>query len=255
MINWYFNPDYRGSAAQTCFQSIEATFGVSGQRVAKSSISEVIRMTAGNRVFYVKRYTGNGKSAWRRWFGLRGLIGPQRVKKEWKNLSVFRQFGIPTATLVGYGLERRFGYFIRGALITEGIPDTIDLAALSRMDDDRLHDRNWVNDISNQIAEHVRRLHAAGFAHNDLKWRNLLIGKGDRPTVYWIDCPAGGYWWGVFLRYRVVKDLACLDKLGKKHLSRSQRLRFFLAYRQRTRLGADDKKMIRKIVSFFEGRE
>jgi hypothetical protein len=255
MINWYFNPDYRGTAAQTCFQSIEATFGISGQRVAESSLSEVIRMKTGDRNFFVKRYSGNGKSALRRWFGLRGFIGPQRVKKEWQNLTVFRKFGIPTATLVGYGLERRYGCFVRGALITEEIPGTVDLAALSRMNDGRLRDRGWVNGVSNQIAEHVSRLHAAGFVHNDLKWRNLLVNNEKLPTVYWIDCPAGGYWCGAFLRYRIVKDLACLDKLGKRHLSRTQRLRFYLAYRQRDRLCVDDKKMVRKITGFFEGRE
>lgn len=255
MIDWYFNPDYRRSAAQTCFQSIEAAFTVSGQQVSRSSLSEVVRITAGGRSFYVKRYVGNGKSASHCWLGLRGLIGRQRVKREWQNLSLFRKFGIPTATLVGYGLERRYGYFVRGALITEEIPDTLDLAALAAMDDPRLHEKSWVKEVSNQVAEHVSRLHAAGFAHNDLNWRNLLVSNGDKPMVYLIDCPAGSYWWDVFLRYRIIKDLACLDKLGKRHLSRTQRLHFYLTYRQRTRLGADDKKMIRKIVGFFEGRE
>ncbi|MFH7422594.1 heptose kinase, partial [Pseudomonas syringae pv. tagetis] len=37
-------------------------------------------------------------------------------------------------------------------------------------------------------------------------------------------------------------------------LSATQRLRFSLQYRQRTRLNASDKKRIRHIVSFFEGR-
>jgi hypothetical protein len=255
MINWYFNPDCQGSAVQTCFQSIDSTFRVSGQQVAKSSLSEVIRITAGSRNFFVKHYSGNCESVWIRWFGLRGLVEPQCVKKKWQYLTLFEQFGIPTATLVGYGLERHCGSFVRGALITEEIPDTVDLAALARTDDPRLHERSWVKELSNQIAEHVRRLHAAGFVHNDLKWRNLLVNNDGKPKVYWIDCPAGSYWWGVLLRYRIVKDLACLDKLGKRHLSCTQHLHFYPAYRQDNRLAADDKKMIRKIVGFFEGRE
>ncbi|MET0610532.1 MAG: heptose kinase, partial [Pseudomonas caspiana] len=42
---------------------------------------------------------------------------------------------------------------------------------------------------------------------------------------------------------------------GKYHLSNTQRLRFYLQYRQRARLNASDKKRIRHVVSFFEGRE
>ncbi len=95
----------------------------------------------------------------------------------------------------------------------------------------------------------------AGFAHNDLKWRNLLVTHGERPQVYLIDCPSGGYWWQPFLSYRIVKDLACLDKVAKYHLTRTQRLRFYLDYAQHARLTAGDKKRVRRIVKFFEGRE
>jgi hypothetical protein len=53
----------------------------------------------------------------------------------------------------------------------------------------------------------------------------------------------------------MVKDLACLDKVAKYHLSRTQRLRFYLQYRDRERLSAADKCKVRRIVKFFEGRE
>ena len=55
--------------------------------------------------------------------------------------------------------------------------------------------------------------------------------------------------------YRIVKDLACLDKVAKYHLSRTQRLRFYLQYRQRSRLSRGDKQRVRQILKFFEGRE
>ena len=95
----------------------------------------------------------------------------------------------------------------------------------------------------------------AGFVHNDLKWRNLLVTNGDAPVVHLIDCPSGGFWWGPFLRYRIVKDLACLDKVAKYHLTRTQRLRFYLDYAGRDRLTGGDKRRVRRIVRFFEGRE
>jgi hypothetical protein len=57
------------------------------------------------------------------------------------------------------------------------------------------------------------------------------------------------------LRYRIIKDLACLDKVAKQQLSRTQRLRFYLQYRGRARLNAGDKQRLGKIIGFFEGRE
>ena len=79
--------------------------------------------------------------------------------------------------------------------------------------------------------------------------------NGDAPVIYLIDCPSGRSWWGPFLRYRIVKDLACLDKVAKYHLTRTQRLRFYLDYAGRDRLNADDKRRVRRIARFFEGRE
>ena len=44
-------------------------------------------------------------------------------------------------------------------------------------------------------------------------------------------------------------------KVGKYHLTRGQRLRFYLDYAGRDRLNAGDKRRVRRIVRFFEGRE
>jgi tRNA A-37 threonylcarbamoyl transferase component Bud32 len=96
-------------------------------------------------------------------------------------------------------------------------------------------------------------MHAHGFAHNDLKWRNLLVNPAGE--LFFIDCPTGSFWWGPLLDYRVIKDLACLDKVASQVLSRSQRLRFYLLYSQHVRLDAADRVRIRRILKFFEGRE
>jgi hypothetical protein len=255
MSDWHFNADYRGGAAERLFGDIDSVFALEGEAITKDPLSRVLRVTADGKRYYVKRYVGNGKNAVRRWFGLRGLIGPQRVRSEWENLLAFRAWGIPTATLVCYGLQRRCGSFLRGALVTEEIPDTTDLAKMAAEHDPRLRDRRWVAHVLHQVSTITRTLHDAGFAHNDLKWRNLLVDGDDRPTVYLIDCPSGAYWSGVFLKYRMIKDLACLDKVGKYQLSRSQRLRFYLDYAGRRRLSAQDKQDIRKILKFFAGRE
>jgi Ser/Thr protein kinase RdoA (MazF antagonist) len=98
-------------------------------------------------------------------------------------------------------------------------------------------------------------MHDQGFAHNDLKWRNILVDEKPYPNVFMIDCPSGAFWWGPLLEYRMIKDLACLDKLGKQVLSRTQRLRFYHDYAGRRALTALDKKRIKAVAHFFRGRE
>lgn len=251
---WRLRPDFASGEVAAAFGDIDRVFQLQGEQVAGDSLSRVLRVGVGGKRYYVKRYSGNGKNMKRRWFGLRRWLGSPRVRAEWRNLLAFAAWGIPTATLVAYGLERRLGAFVRGALITEEIPDTLDLAQIAGADDPRIHDRRWLTQVSTQIAGITRTMHALGFAHNDLKWRNLLVNRGPSPTVYLIDCPSGAYYRGAVLDYRIIKDLACLDKLGREHLSRSQRLRFYLDYAQHARVGAQDRKRIGKILAFFNGR-
>ena len=127
------------------------------------------------------------------------------------------------------------------------------MAAMACSGDPRLADRQWVYRVSEQVASATRALHEHHFAHNDLKWRNLLVNEAGE--LFLIDCPSGDFWWGPLLNHRIVKDLACLDKVARYTLSRTQRLRFFLLYRQQQRMGPDDKALIRRILTYFEGRE
>ena len=244
MAGWKLDPAYANLT--TDFGSLQAVFALQGERLTSDPLSEVIRVERRGVRYYVKRYWGAGK-------GLRRYLGRPRVKAEWQNLQHFQRWGIPTASIVAYGLERRSGQFLRGALITREIEQTQDLALLADNGDPRLRDRSWVQAISLQAAQATRTMHAHRFAHNDLKWRNMLVDTQRR--LFLIDCPTGSFWWGPFLQHRIIKDLACLDKVGKYHLSQTQRLRFYLQYTQRRRLTAEDKQRIRQIVNYFQGRE
>ncbi|WP_028241559.1 lipopolysaccharide kinase InaA family protein [Stutzerimonas azotifigens] len=245
MSRWQLSRQLPPPACEA-FATLEKVFALEGEPIARDPLSEVIRVTVGGERYYVKRYHAAGK-------GLRRMLGRPRVKGEWQNLRFFQGLGIPVALVVAWGLERYVGLFGRGAMITLEVPNTLDLATMARNDDPRLADRAWVEGISRQVAQATRTLHAHRFAHNDLKWRNLLVN--DRSELFLIDCPTGGFWWGPFLRRRIVKDLACLDKLAKQRLSRTQRLRFFLHYQGRDHLVPEDKPFIDRILRYFEGRE
>lgn len=244
MAGWTLDSAYAHLADD--FGDLQRVFALEGRPLTRDPLSEVIVVERDGVRYYVKRYWGAGK-------GLRRYIGRPRVKAEWQNLKHFAKWGIPTAPIVAFGLERKGGAFVRGALITRELENTHDLAALANRGDARLRDPAWVDGVSRQLAGATRTLHDHHFAHNDLKWRNLLVN--DRAELFLIDCPTGAFWWGPLLRYRIVKDLACLDKVASKVLSRSQRLRFYLQYRGRERLSAGDKRRVRQILKFFEGRE
>lgn len=249
MRTWTLTPAFADSLAAQAFPDLEAVFALRGEYITSDPLSDVTRVEVAGTRYYVKRYTGAGKNPLRRFFSR------PRVRLEWKNLRAFAAWGIPTARLVGYGLERRAGAFVRGALITEEIRDTTDMARLARDSDAHLRDAAWVDAVSRQIANITRTLHTHRFTHNDLKWRNLLVTSGDAPTVYLIDCPSGMRWIEPFLSYRIVKDLACLDKVAKYQLTRTQRLRFYHQYTGRAQLDAADRKRIAHVLRFFEGRE
>lgn len=247
MNRWQIAPDYAGSELARCCTDLDAVFALDGELLAKSPVSEVRRIHIAGQAYYLKRYAGLGKRP------LRHIFDRARVQTEWENLQRFAAWGIATPPLLAYGLERRLGRFVRGAFVTAAIPDAVDLKQLATAGDGRLKSRRWWDGIARQLAQATRTLHAHGFAHNDLKWRNLLVDAQGK--LFFIDCPAGRFWRGPFLHYRIVKDLACLDKVAKYHLSRTQRLRFYLDYAGQPRLNEADKRRIRKVLRFFEGRE
>lgn len=244
MSSWQLAADYQ--MLQADFGSLESVFALEGERITHDPLSELIRVNRQGVNYYVKRYRNAGK-------GLRRYAARPRIKAEWQNLKRFAKWGIATAEVIAQGLERQAGAFVRGAMITREIPHSRDLADLAHNKSPLLSNPAWVKQVSAQVAHAARVMHQHGFTHNDLKWRNLLVD--DQVKVYLIDCPAGTFWWEPMLRYRIIKDLACLDKVAKYHLSNTQRLRFYLQYCQRSRLKAEDKQKIVKILRFFEGRE
>ena len=245
---WTITAPYINTPAGAAFASLQATFDAEGQYVAADPISRVVRMRVADQFFFVKTYSAGGKSL-RRW------LGRSRARAEWENLQFFSRLGIPTAQLVAYGQETCCGLFQRGALVTAELKDTRDLTSLHLENHPALYDRQWVAAVSSQVALHTRRLHRSGFGHLDLKWRNILVTLSSAPRSYFIDCPAGRMRRGPSAERWFIKDLACLDKVARKRLSRTQRLKFFMEYGKIRHLSPSDKRRIRRILRFFKGRE
>ncbi len=148
MAGWALEPDYRHLAAD--FGSLDSVFALEGERLTRDPLSEVIRIERDGVRYYVKRYRNAGK-------GLRRYLARPRVKAEWQNLKRFAKWGIPTAQVVAWGLERKAGGFSRGAMITRELAGTEDLHALAwRNRDPRLKDPRWVDGVRRQLAKATR---------------------------------------------------------------------------------------------------
>lgn len=246
MIEWHVDKTHADREEFSGFASLDSTFTLVGEQITSDKLSAVIRVSLGSTRYYVKRYRASG-------LALRNMIGKSRAECEWKNLRRFAAWGIPTASVVACGQESSLGVFVRGAIITEEIPDTLDLREYAQRHPELLRDRNGFRAISQQVAHIVKTLHAHRFTHNDLFWRNLLIRRPSA-EVFLIDCPNGAFWFGPVLGYRIIKDLANLDKLAREHLSRNQRLRFYLDYAGKSRLDEEGKRVVRKVLHAYHRR-
>ena len=232
-----------------CFSSMNAVFKLEGKIISRSTQSEIFAHKIEGKTYFVKRY-----------FRLKGVgnwFGFSRLQIEARNQNWFNEMDIPAARVVAYGEERFFLKTRRGILITEGIENVTELAAIAEQNPDKFQNNNWCDSVISQLANVVAKLHQNRFCHNDLHWRNILIQESEvngEPKVYLIDCPSGKHLFWPFLSYRKLKDLASLDKLAPNYLTRTQRLRFFLEYRQIAKLSDKDKKMIYDIFAHKTNR-
>lgn len=214
-----------------------------GEQVSggEDSTCRVFRREIGGDVFFIKNYQANE-------FQWRNFLGYSKVHTEWRNLLFFRSLGLHIPEPIAFG-ERRKGFvFKAGVLVSAEIPGAVDLAWLVEQRPELFANREWFASLCSALGEPLRRLHDTGFAHNDLNWRNVLLTLEPSLKVYFFDCPTGRRWPAPFRQFRIRKDLAHLDKMGRRHLSRSQRLRFYLGYSGRARLNSQDKALIRKVV-------
>ena len=244
---WHQHVGPDGADETEWFSSLGRVFEVEGTPVSTGRFCHVVRIRAGNRDYYVKRYQARGKHC-------RKALGRSRPLVEYRNLAYFARMGIPVPRVVAYGSQRTLGLFRRGAIVTEGVLEATDLETLVRVRPDLLGNRTWLLQVLRTLADYVRRLHEDGLTHQDLKWRNILVTTGETPNVFFLDCPSGHHGLGLRREHFIVKDLANLDRLARQHLPRTMRLRFYRWYRNRTRLNRKDKRRIAKVVAFWTHR-
>ncbi|MEN8261437.1 MAG: lipopolysaccharide kinase InaA family protein [Pseudomonadota bacterium] len=243
--NWRVCDDFLGTPVGDKFSSLDRAYACEGELITRDLVSQVKRVTFQGKRYYVKIYNAAGKRA-RRYFGR------SRVRAEWENLMIFQTLGIATADIVAYGQETNHGLYKRGALVTAEVENSVDLENYVRNYPGITKNKDWLNSILAQIADYARKMHDVGFAHSDLNWRNILVSTQAPPRIKFIDCPSGRFWPRHFLKRKITRDLAHLDKVARELLSKTDRLRFYMLYMRRPRLSEEDKLYIPMILSLHD---
>ncbi len=242
---WHILPDYQKTELGKQLKNFDDAYSYKGDYID----GRVYKITIDNKNYYLKKFVMR-KKLWVRFFSF------SKILTEYNNLVLFQKLGIPVAKVVAYGQETIAWIVQRGLLISEELVNCHDLAEIADKFPHLLQQADWLEKVSHQVADAARKMHQYQFAHSDFKWRNIMVDiNADCPQIYLIDCPAGMRWYRPFLEYRIIKDLACLDKRAKYELSKKQRLAFYKDYAQCQKLTVKDKKRIRKILQFFHNRE
>lgn len=228
------------------FARPETCIELPGEQVTSDRISNVKRITLNTGRYYAKQYCVRGKH-------LRRFFGRSRAQGEWQNLKYFAELQIPIPPLIAYG-RHKVGKTRLEILVTAAVEGSRDLATVAQQEPEYFTCRTWTLAVMRQVADYTRRLHADNFVHWDLKWRNILVQGDADPKVFFFDCPLGRRWYGGLQRRGAIKDLGCLDSVARSVLTRTQRLRFFLLYRQEEHLTPGAKRQIRQIDAFLTSK-
>jgi tRNA A-37 threonylcarbamoyl transferase component Bud32 len=182
---------------------------------------------------------------------------PSKAAVEVFGYDFMHRHGMEVPEVVAYGEQRHRGTLFAAFIVTKEIPDTINLTEFARDQwfGMREPERSATyKQISERLCAQVKAMHAAGFFHHDLKWKNILLrhdAAGWHPI--WIDCPRAAR---IRLRKRrsVIIDLGRLGRLAGQYLSVKQQLRWLHAYLGPQARKKDVKKLYSEVKDYLDRR-
>ena len=232
------DPAYRERLAALGLDSVTKVLErVDGRITAWSRTTDTLYVPGadGTPGFYVKRHFF---PSWVK--RLRGtfrgtFFRMHRGQAEYRALNAMRCLGIPAVRAVAYG-GRRVAHFLTACfLITEEVPDGRNLTtfALDVMAGRRELSTGQRHALVRTLADQVAAMHATGFAHGNMFWRNLLVREGldGKPEFFFLDAQPPHTWrrWSAGVS-PWLRELAQLAVSATPFTSRTDRLRFVRRY-------------------------
>lgn len=194
----------------------------------------------GEVAIFIKRQENHFYRSWRHFFRQRPTF-----EREFRNILSYQKHAIPTVELMYYGHRVVHGK-LRAILITRelqgyqplGDEDSLLIAKMDLAGRKRIFEK---------LAGAMRKMHESHFQHSCLYPKHIFLkNQADAPIqTGFIDLEKA--------RRRLFKTSATMKDLGilhrhTAHCSKTDRLRFFMAYRQEQKLSVESKKMLAIIV-------
>jgi hypothetical protein len=254
----HVDPAYREALRACGLLRVEAILRrVDGRIAAWSRSTDTLHVPgpAGQPGFYLKRYYYPTLRKRLRGTFRGTFFGLHRGQAEYRALQAMRALGISAARPVACG-ARRVAHFVTACfLITEEVPDARNLTTFAR---DvvtgrellpRLQRLRMIDGLARQVAE----MHAAGFSHGQLFWRNIVVrhGLAGTPEFFFLDAQPMPAWrrWSPGIAFWQ-HELAHLTVSALPFTTRAERLRFLLRYFAGERLTLSIKAHARTIAAW-----
>ena len=226
-----------------------------GERMKENRYRSVFRIHgAGAPALYLKRH--KRRPALREFLApfLRGALPQSSGYREWQNAHRLQALGIPTLEPVAWGERvRRLGieqesFFLSAEIEgAERLEDFLPKRFRPPLTRTAIAEKRA---LIRQVASLVHSLHAARLYHRDLYLGHIFVreeGRGDF-RLFLIDLQRVEQRRRLSWRWRI-KDLATLNFTAPAGaLTGSDRLRFFLAYLRRRRLGRGNRLIVRAVL-------
>ena len=160
------------------------------------------------------------------------LFRASRAKRAWTGACILMDHGLHTAMPVCLGEQRVLGIVKRNFLVTESVPDALEIEKYIKRHFHRSDVPEKVfkkREFISLFGKTIGRMHRSGIFQGDLRERNVLVQEGNPPRIYLIDNERTR-------RYARLPDRKRLKNLVQVNMNRSpvitltDRLRFFLAY-------------------------
>lgn len=114
------------------------------------------------------------------------FLGSTRAPRELAIATRLKALGVPTPAVLGYGIYAAGLVFARSDVVTEEIPDSLDLGAFLLASAPRSDERRRVWGATSRL---LKRLSMAGVRHHDLNVKNILLRavRDDLTVAYALD--------------------------------------------------------------------
>ena len=246
--NFYASSDLVDAFKGIGLDSLDAVFAFSGgENLVKSNLAKHrarISFTVGGRDVFLKRYYKTPMLTqiknWIAHFRRDCTAGYDRLPAE-----LLAQDGIKSYKVLAYGWQWGKLFEKRSFIVIEKIPnaESLEKKLPAFFYDERSNrDQKQRTEFINSLADFTRRFHRTGFRHRDYYLAHIFAD--DAGQFHLIDLHRAFKPILFGLRFRL-KDLTQLYYSSPgKYITRADRLRFYLRYRQKSKLSRLDRLFI-----------